>query len=380
MGTFNLVVNGRPVRARAGETLIDAALGGSIVIPHDCRTGQCESCRVTVVSGAVDDQGTADGRSVLACQATLDGDAVIAYEEVPAAIKVAGIVAEISQLSPEVVEVIVALQAPLEYRPGQYLRVKFSGFPPREYSPSCRLDGSFNSDELVFHIRRLPGGIISTQIGATIRIGHRVQVQGPYGSAFLREGQGPLVLVAGGTGWAPIWSLARAARHEQRHRDLVVIAGSRDPDNLYMRPALNWLIDDGVRDIIATTEVRASRPILPGRPTHYLPSLGVEDTVYVAGPPGMVDTVKHKARSAAARCYADPFLPSEQSLSLVDRVMQLLRTPAAEAGNANPLSPRPAGTRLGRILRPFGGARAIEPRAAPAAMGIVADPSRQSSV
>src|ERR1700745_2901075 len=98
--TCNLVVNGRSVRASIGDTLIDAALGGSIIIPHDCRTGQCESWRVTVVSGAIDDQGTADGRSVLACQATVDGDAAIAYEEVPAAIKVPGIVAEISQLSP----------------------------------------------------------------------------------------------------------------------------------------------------------------------------------------------------------------------------------------------------------------------------------------
>src|SRR5215470_13009425 len=127
--TCQLVINGQAISARIGETLVDAGLGGWVVVPHDCRTGQCETCRVTVVSGAVDDQGTADGRTVLACQATVDGDAVIAYDEVPAAIKVAGIVAEISQLSPEVVEVIVALQAPLEYRPGQYLRVKFAGFP-----------------------------------------------------------------------------------------------------------------------------------------------------------------------------------------------------------------------------------------------------------
>ncbi len=373
----NLVINGRSVRARIGETLIDAGLAGSIIVPHDCRTGQCESCRVTVVSGAVDDQGTADGRSVLACQATVDGDAVIAFDEVPAATKAAGIVAEISQLSPEVVEVVVALQSPLEYRPGQYVRLKFSGFPAREYSPSCRLDGSCDNEQLVFHVRRLPGGVISTQLGATIRVGHRAQVQGPFGHAFLREGEGPLVLVAGGTGWAPIWALARAARREQRHRDLVVIAGSRDPDNLYMRPALNWLIDDGVRDIIATTEVGATRPTLPGRPTHYLPSLGLEDTVHVAGPSGLVDAVKRKARSAAARCYADPFLPSEQTPSMVDRVMQMLRAPAGTA-DANALSPRPAERRLARMLRPLTGRR-TEPRTAPAPAVVVADASRQSS-
>jgi hypothetical protein len=78
-----------------------------------------------------------------------------------------------------------------------------------------------------------------------------------------------------------------------------------------------------------------------------------------------VDAVKRKARSAAARCYADAFLPSEQIPSLVDRVMQMLRTPAGEAADADILSPRPRGTRLGWMFRPFAG-RAIRQPAAQA--------------
>src|SRR6202048_4444816 len=98
--TCQLVINGQPISARIGETLVDAGFGGWIVAPHHCRTGQCETCRVTVESGSVDDQGTADGRTVLACQATVGGDAGITLEEVPQTPKVAGIVAEISKLSP----------------------------------------------------------------------------------------------------------------------------------------------------------------------------------------------------------------------------------------------------------------------------------------
>src|SRR4051812_39498355 len=115
--TCNLIVNGRSVRANIGETLIDAALNGSIIIPQDCRSGQCETCRVTVVSGELDDQGTTDRDTVLACQATLAGDAEISFEEMPATVKRAGLVAEITALSPEVLEVVVALQEPLDYRP-----------------------------------------------------------------------------------------------------------------------------------------------------------------------------------------------------------------------------------------------------------------------
>ena len=104
-----------------------------------------------------------------------------------------------------------------------------------------------------------------------------------------------------------------------------MIAGAPDPQGLYMRPALDWLLDDGVEDVIATSEINAQWPNVRGRPTDYLPLVGIEDTVYVAGPVGLVDAVKRKARQAAARCYADPFLPSSQAASVTDRVLGLFR-------------------------------------------------------
>lgn len=350
----SLVINGRSVEAKIGETLVDAGLGGWVAIPHDCCSGQCETCRVTVVSGAVDDQGTRDGRTVLACQATINGNAEIMFEEAPATVKRAGVVTAMKRVAPDVTEVVVTLETPLSYRPGQYVGVKFAGFPSRDMSPTVRSDGTEKPGELIFHIRRYPGGLVSTQIGATIRTGHRVTIRGPYGYAFLREGYGPLILIAGGTGWAPIWSLAAAARREQRHREVIVIAGGRDAAGLYMRDSLDWLIDDGVREVMATVESGRGETFLTGRPTHYLPSLGPEDTVYVAGPPGLVDAVKHKARAAAARCYADPFLPSVEKLSLVDRVMQMLRRPDPALGEES-LSTNRAG--LGGLLDRFGGRR-----------------------
>jgi len=338
MSSFDLVINGKTVKANYGETLVDAGLSGWVAIPHDCCSGQCETCRVSVVSGQVDDGGTAEKGTVLACQAKVIGNAAIAFDHVPEVARRSGLVIGISVLTSDVVEVTVLLGTPLNFRPGQYLNVKFAGFPARELSPTVRPDGSAAPGELVFHIRRYPGGLVSTQIGATIKPGHRVQVRGPFGNAFLREGDGPIVLIGGGTGWAPIWSVAAAARREQRHRDLVVIAGSRDAEGLYMRRSLEWLIDDGVREVIATAEVGASNGVRRGRPTHYLPSLGPEDTVYVAGPPPLVDAVKVKSRVAAARCYADPFLPNAQPLSFIDRVMAMLRRPATVPVEA----PRPA--------------------------------------
>ena len=54
--SFDLVINGKTVKANHGETLVDAGLCGWVAIPHDCCSGQCETCRVTVVSGQVDDR------------------------------------------------------------------------------------------------------------------------------------------------------------------------------------------------------------------------------------------------------------------------------------------------------------------------------------
>jgi len=217
--SFDLVINGKTVKANRGETLVDAGLSGWVAIPHDCNSGQCETCRVSVAGGQVDDCGTAEKGTVLACQAKVIGNAQIAFDHVPEVAKRGGVVTGIAQLAPDIVEVTVTLAATMDIRPGQYLSVKFAGFPARDLSPTVRADATSAPGELVFHIRRYPGGLMSTQIGATIRTGHRVQVRGPFGGAFLREGHGPLILIGGGTGWAPIWSLACAARREQRHRE-----------------------------------------------------------------------------------------------------------------------------------------------------------------
>lgn len=342
----SLVINGHSVQANIGDTLVDAGLGGWKVIPHDCCSGQCETCRVTVVSGSVNDQGTADGNTVLACQATLQGNVEIQFDEVPPIAKSAGILTEVTPLSPDVIEVVVTLSEAIEYFPGQYLNVKFSGFPGRDLSPSMRLDGTQNPKELVFQIRRYPGGLVSTQIGATIRPGHRVQIRGPFGQAFLREGTGRLVLVSGGTGWAPIWSIANAAKHSQPEREQVVIAGVREPADLYMRPALEWLRDSGVSNVVAVVETDAPHSMVNGLPTQHLPALNEGDTVYVAGPLGLVDAVKATARSAGVRCYADPFLPGVQKLSLVDRIMQMVRGQAEPAPAVVPAPYPQAGRRL----------------------------------
>ena len=109
MSSFDLVINGKTVKANHGETLVDAGLSGWVAIPHDCCSGQCETCRVTVVSGQVDDCGTAEKGTVLACQAKVIGNAAIAFDNVPEVAKRSGVVTGMTTLASDIVEVTVTL-------------------------------------------------------------------------------------------------------------------------------------------------------------------------------------------------------------------------------------------------------------------------------
>jgi 3-phenylpropionate/trans-cinnamate dioxygenase ferredoxin reductase subunit len=326
----DLVINGRRVSATAGQTLLDAGLTGGRVIPHDCATGQCETCRVRIHSGTVDEAGTRIGDTVLACRARLTSEAAIEFDEVPDVVRRGGTVESLVELTPEIVEVTVALRKRLAYLPGQYVRVAFAGLPARDYSPTLRSDGSGELNELIFQIRRQDGGTVSSHLGGRIGPGSAVKVEGPFGHAFHRLGRGRLVIVSSGVGWAPAWAVARASRLREPARALLVVAGARDPHNLYMRPALDWLRERGATTILTCSGAHPPGDARPGRPTLHLPMLTADDIVVAAGRPEMVAAVQFLAAAAGATCYADPFYAADRTaaasnpadLNFIQRLLQ----------------------------------------------------------
>jgi 3-phenylpropionate/trans-cinnamate dioxygenase ferredoxin reductase subunit len=175
------------------------------------------------------------------------------------------------------------------------------------------LEGRANDRLLNFHIRRFPDGIVSSALGRNIRIGHRVKVTGPFGGAFLRPNHsGSIVLVASGTGFAPMWSIAVAAILERPQREMVFVVAARKLQSLYMHSALCRLaLFPNVTIIPTVSEQQSVSPaIRSGRPTDHLPNLSPNDVVYTSGAPAMTDTVARIARAAGAKCYTDPFVPN----------------------------------------------------------------------
>lgn len=328
-----ITIDGKSFLAPRGARLLDVALNNGIDLPYSCRAGHCGTCCVRLVSGDVHGgQGTEPG-VIHACQCRIVADAVIEREQ-PADIRsVNGVLGTLRPLSSEVLEIGITTDRPLPHLPGQYAHVQFSGYPNRSYSITHALNASDDSDAMWFHIRRVDNGRVSASIGKRIRIGHRVRLTGPFGSAHFRPNSGGrIVLVATNTGFAPIWAIAVAALREDPSRRMMVIAGGRTLDALYMAPALVRLARFlNVVVVPVCSSLQVSLPaVRPGRPTDYLPRLLPTDALYACGAPGMVESVRAVSADVGATCYADPFLPAPDTAggqSPLTRTIERLSSP-----------------------------------------------------
>jgi 3-phenylpropionate/trans-cinnamate dioxygenase ferredoxin reductase subunit len=299
-----------------GDLLLDGALINGVELRHDCRSGSCGTCRLRLVTGKVFG-GTEEGSdNILACQARIVSDVSLKTESVPDPVSLSAHLAALDRLAPDVIGVTLNLPAPFDHFPGQYCKLQFRGYPERSYSPTCPLERAPRSHLLYFHVRRFPDGAVSSALGDDIRVGHRVRVSGPFGTAFLRRDHpGRIVLVASGTGFAPMWSIAAAAIAEQPRRELIFVVAARSLQSFYMHPALCRLaLFPNVRIVPVVSEAQAvTSAIRRGRPTDHLPKLSRHDVVYASGAPAMTAAVAQLAAAAGVACYTDPFVPNERT-------------------------------------------------------------------
>lgn len=314
MANHEITLDGQCFSARHGELLLDAALRAGIDLPHDCRAGHCGTCCVRLMSGEVEGGESSEPGVVHACQCRITSDIVVEGRQAAGVRTVWGKLSSMRPLSSEVVELGITTERAFPYLAGQYAQVCFNGYPNRPFSITLPLGGNPNGRALWFHVRRMKNGRVTSALGKSIGLGHKVQLSGPYGSAHFRPNHGGrLILVGTSTGFAPIWSIAAAALREKPERRMMVVAGGRTMASLYMGPALAQLarFPNVLIVPVCSTPERASSGVLPGRPTDYLPRLLSTDVIYACGAPGMVDTIKSVAARIGAACYTDPFLPAE---------------------------------------------------------------------
>lgn len=154
-----------------------------------------------------------------------------AAQAMPASRLVSARIASIDKVGADVV--VLRLQqdehAPLDYLAGQYLDVLLADGVRRSYSMASVGGG----DQLELHIRHLPGGRFTDQVFGTLQAGERLRLEGPAGDFYLRAGSAPALLLASGTGFAPIKALMEAAIAAGGARPMRLYWGGRKPADLY---------------------------------------------------------------------------------------------------------------------------------------------------
>lgn len=302
-------------QARSGEVLLDAALSSGVEFPHDCRSGRCGTCLTRIKAGVTVGGDSHQPCVVHACRALVLSDLALELEPTPTVGRVDATLRQVDPVGEGVVELVIRPARPITILPGQYCRFRFRGYPDRTFSPTTPMSGLVADGNIRLHVKQVSDGRVTPRLGAAIRAGHAVRVEGPFGHAYLRPRlAGRLVLVGSGTGFAPVWAVASAALRENPHRPMVIVASTRRVVQFYMAPALELASRYRNVTIVAAIEELTEQYhcLVPGRAIDHIPPLAHDDVVYAAGAPAMVDAVGEIARAANATIYSDPFEPSTQ--------------------------------------------------------------------
>jgi len=250
----------RTFTAGAGETLLAAAIRQGVGLPYGCKDGACGSCKCKRLSGAVQhgehqskalsDEEEAAGM-VLTCCATALSDVVLESRQVTQAgsFPAKKMPARLSQLERKSADVmLMRLQLPanesFSYHAGQYLDFLLPDGLRRSYSMAGAAAAPGQSATLELHVRHLPGGVFTDRVFGTLKEKEVLRLEGPFGSFYLREDSSkPIVLLASGTGFAPIKAIIEHMQQKNITRPATLYWGGRRPQDLYL--------DDWVRAKLA---------------------------------------------------------------------------------------------------------------------------------
>jgi CDP-4-dehydro-6-deoxyglucose reductase, E3 len=311
-----------------GETVLAAGLRQGLAMPFGCQSGTCASCRVRLLEGQVEhadapralSQAELDAGYILMCQAQPRSDLELRLEQPerlhelrPRTLPLR--VLERKALSHDVVGLVAKLPhgEPFRYLPGQYVDFLLPDGRRRSFSIA---NAPSAAETLEFHMRVTAGGLFAHYAQESMPERAILRIEGPLGAFYLREDSDrPVVMVAGGTGFAPIKAMleralaagpdrpfhlfwgARSRRDLYLH-DLAMAWASRHPQLRYTpvlsEPDADW---QGERGFVHEAVLRA-HPVLAGHEG------------YLAGPPVMVHAGKRAFTDAgldADHLYYDSF-------------------------------------------------------------------------
>ena len=327
--TVTLSPSGRSFQAEAGETLLEAGLRQGVGLPYGCRNGACGSCKSKIARGDVD-LGSAEEHALpqaerhagfaLLCCATAQTDLTVECKEVgggadfpvktlPARVQ------EMTRLAPDVMRLRLRLPANerLQYRAGQYIDILLKDGRRRSFSMA---NAPHDDALLELHLRHVPGGAFTDQVFGAMKERDILRINGPHGSFFLRDDSTrPAILLAGGTGFAPIKAIVEHAIHAGPQQPMTLYWGARARVDLYLHElATEWAAKHEWLHYLPVLSEPGASDSWTGR-TGFVHSAILDDfanlaafDVYACGSPAMID--------AARRSFCgERGLPAEQFFS-----------------------------------------------------------------
>ena len=327
---------GFTVDCREDEDVVTAALRQGFILLTECREGTCSTCKGYLAEGDYDELLTHSVHAlspseeeegwVLACWLQPRSDMLVEYDypfhrvERFADGARQGRIVSCERLSDTVVRLVVKTleaQPAVTFDPGQYVRLTLRSVGvTRDYSMASLppgLSGAGGGRDLEFLIRVMPDGAFSGWVAAEDRRGELVDVEGPFGLFTLRTGTGRTpVMVAGGTGLAPILSMLRSLGPDDEAR---LFFGNTNPGDVFGDADLAAL-PAGVR--VSQALVNAG-PGWAGTTGLVTDALSAEITeplshdYYLCGPPPMVAAARALLEGwgvPAGQVFEERFTPS----------------------------------------------------------------------
>ena len=316
-----------PIPVEAGDTILASLLRAGVAFPFSCQSGNCGTCKCELVSGDVLDLEYSEhalapeerARGViLACRTQVWDDTVVrridAEELVVHPSRVMRCrVLELDELTHDIKGVRLAVEAggPMRFSAGQYAEVEFAPGLSRHYSMASTPE----EPELVFHVRHLPGGRTSGYVATQLKVGDRVKVSGPLGISYLREQhRGPVLLVAGGSGLAPMQSILATLLERGHEAPVTLYFGARSERDVYherlLRDFAGKHANFSYQVVLSEQKGIAGRRYGLVHEAIELNGPGEDCRAYLAGPPVMVEaaTARLSALGLAPRqIHADAF-------------------------------------------------------------------------
>ncbi len=328
---------GAEVECAPGETVLGAVLRSGFYLRYGCKFGGCGTCRVRLVAGEVADSGSTfalpspdrDLGWILACSSApledcvLDassmglsepeffgGDRVQVFEAT---------LTSVSRLTPAIFGVELRLIDPpvLSFNAGQFVNVEVPGTEPPMARAFSLANGPAASGTVELLVKRLPGGAFCGYLESA-RPDDRLRLHGPFGLLRIRPSYRKMIMIAGGSGLAPILSMLTDLAAQGDRRPVRLFFGARTQDELYHLDRIGRLCEESA-ELEFVPVVERPGALWPGEfglvtdaVARLMPSLRGYDA-YVCGPPPMVAAALELLPRLGARApnlYYDAFLPA----------------------------------------------------------------------